>query len=173
MDAFAAQQEPLDVWKAALRGELPYELTVWVTDALDAGICFERYPRSGCGLVTYEVVVPARRGQGVGRGLVDAAVRDLHARGATAVFGEVVGSERVHRFQRWGAKVADCRYVQPALGPGLSRDRSLTLIVLGSDADAIDGSIVRAFVDELYDVTEGGPPDDEVAVGDRVPLVRW
>jgi hypothetical protein len=31
--------------------------------------------------------------------------------------------------------------------------------------------VVRAFVEELYSVTEGGPPDEETAIPDRVSLV--
>ncbi len=64
-DAFAAQHEPLEVWRGALRGELPYELTVRVAvtdDRILDGIAFERYPRSGCGLVPRpDPAVRARR----------------------------------------------------------------------------------------------------------------
>lgn len=185
-DAFAAQHEPLDVWRRALRGELPYELTVEVAldgDAIAGGIAYERYPRSGCGLVTYLAVAPAARGQGLGRRLLAGAVADLHARGAPAVFGEVddprvhgaAAWDRVRRFQRWGARVVDARYVQPALGPGLARDRDLVLIVLAGAAPLpaqLPGAPARVFVDELYAATEGGPPDPEVELPEPLRLVE-
>lgn len=135
-DAFAAQHEPLDVWLRALRGELPYALTVHVErdgDAIVGGIAYELYPASQCGLVTYLVVAPAARQRGLGRRLLDGAVADLRARGARAVFGEVNADApaRLARFVRWGATVLDVPYVQPALGPGLAPDRGLVLIAFG------------------------------------------
>ena len=42
LNAFADKQEPLDVWRRALRGELPYELMVRLAierDAIAGGIC--------------------------------------------------------------------------------------------------------------------------------------
>ena len=192
LDAFEAQREPLDVWKRALRGELPYRQTIRL--ALDggevvAGIAYERYPRSGCGLVTYMVVAPRARRTGLGKRLQTEAAAELFAGGAAAVFGEVddprplrgepagVAWTRLERNQRWGARVLGmpARYVQPALGPGLQRDRGLVLIALAGAAPLpadLDGAIPRGFVEELYAVTEGGPPDEENAFPDRVSLVE-
>src|SRR5688572_32758917 len=90
--AFEHQREPLDVWKRALRGELPYRQTIRL--ALDggevvAGISYERYPRSGCGLVTYMVVAPHARRAGLGQRLQTEAAAELFAGGAPAVFGEL------------------------------------------------------------------------------------
>lgn len=215
-DAFERQREPLDVWQRALRGELPYRQTIRL--ALDggevvAGIAYEHYPRSGCGLVTYMVVAPSARRGGLGKHLLGEAAAELYAGGAPAVFGEVDDPRRAHaeptdaprdflgpgspvlaslraggdpspsvtawrrleRNQRWGARVLGARYVQPALGPGLARDRDLVLIVLAGGAPlptALDGSIPRGFVEELYEITEGGPPDEEISFPDRVPLVE-
>ncbi len=164
-------------------------------DAIQAGICYERYPRSGCGLVTYMVVAPEARGQGLGERLLRDAAQALYAGGAPVVFGEVVmpdvvsrdhgdfegatvARKRIERFQRWGARVAQVRYVQPALGPELHRDGELMLIVLAGEAPLpadVPGEVVRAFVEELYAVTEGGAPDERIVVGERVPLAiaRW
>src|SRR5829696_3956917 len=92
LDAFAAQREPLEVWKRALRGELPYRQTIRLAldgDRIVAGISYELYPRSRCGLVTYNVVAPAARRGGLGRQLLDGAIAELFAAGARAVFGEV------------------------------------------------------------------------------------
>ena len=179
-DAFATQHEPLAVWQRALRGELPYELRVNLVedgDEIVAGIAYERYPISACGLVTYLVVAPHARGQGIGERLLRAAVGDLDT---AIVLGEVndprIRGEwsRLRRFQRWGARVIEGRYVQPALGEGLARDRGLLLIALAGVQPldtAIDGVRVRSFIRELYAVTEGGAVDDEVAFADEARLV--
>ena len=145
-------------------------------DAIIGGICYERYPRSGCGLVTYLVVAPAARGRGLGERLLREAVEAL---AAPIVLGEVndprlhgEGWERIERFQRWGARVLEARYVQPALGPGLARDRGLLLIAFAPLPEVVDGARVRMFVEELYAATEGGAPDPEVAIPDRVALLE-
>jgi GNAT superfamily N-acetyltransferase len=161
--AFAAQHEPLAVWHQALRGELPYRLVVRLAlagdDTIAAGICYERYPRSGCGLLTYMVVAPEHRRSGLGERLLRDALADLAD--TRAVFGEIADDgERLARFVRWGARVVPGRYIQPALGPGLARDRSLVLIAWAPSPE-LPGEVVRAFVEELYAVTEGGPPDPE------------
>ncbi|MDX2091585.1 MAG: GNAT family N-acetyltransferase [Kofleriaceae bacterium] len=179
---FAAQREPFEAWQRALAGEVPYAFAVRV--ALDAsgrvigGIAFEHYPASGCGLLTYLVVAPPARALGIGRALLEDAVHALHGAGASLVLGEV-NDPRVHgpsawprlaRFQRWGARVLGVRYVQPALGEGLARDRGLLLIAFPPLPSRISGMQVRAFVEELYGVTEGGAPDREVEIGDEVPF---
>jgi GNAT superfamily N-acetyltransferase len=201
-DAFADQQEPLAIWKRALwGGACPYELTIRIAGRslrdparreLLGGIAFERYPRSGCGLITYMVIAPAARRHGLGKRLQRGAATTLFAAGAPAVFGEVndprrIGEgvdepademwRRLERNQAWGARVVDVRYVQPALAPGLERDHGLCLIALASDQPlppAMPGEIVRNFVDELYTITEGVSPDRELvaSIPDRVALVE-
>ena len=154
LDAFADKLEPLEVWQRALRGELAYELTVRLAidaGAIAGGICYELYPISGCGLLTYMVVAPGARRHGLGERLFREAVAELRARGAKAVLGEVEGQERIARFVKWGAHVVGLEYVQPALAPGLPRDASLRLIAVG-EAERRD---VLAFIDELYTVCEG------------------
>lgn len=159
-DAFAAQHEPLDVWQRARRGELRYEFWTRLAgpeDGIDGGIVFERYPESNCGLLTYLVVAPHARGQGVGKRLLDDALAVLRGRGVRAVFGEIndpdtqtreppaVAHARLDRFLRWGARLVDVRYVQPALAPGLARDETLRLVAFGP----YDHAGAVAFVDEL------------------------
>lgn len=180
-DAFSTQHEPLAVWERALAGELPYTLHVRLAlegDTIAGGIVYERYPQSGCGLVTYMVVSPAARRSGLGRALLTEAADELYASGAPAVFGEVNDPRlpgdaeawpRLLRNQRWGARVLDARYIQPALAPGLDRDRGLVLIVL-PPIPALTASTVWAFVRELYAVTEHGRPDPEVAIADPIRL---
>jgi GNAT superfamily N-acetyltransferase len=160
--AFAAQHEPLQVWQAALRGEHPYRLVVRLAlagDAIAGGICYERYPRSDCGLLTYLVVAPEHRRSGLGERLLRDALADLAD--ARAVFGEITDDgERLARFVRWGARVVPGCYIQPALGPGLARDRTLVLVAWAPQPE-LPAPVVRAFVEELYAVTEGGPPDPD------------
>jgi GNAT superfamily N-acetyltransferase len=201
-DEFAEQQEPVAIWKRALwGGASPYELTIRIAGRALAdparrqilgGIAFERYPRSGCGLITYMVIAPEARRHGLGERLQRAARSTLFAAGAPAVFGEVndprrIGEganepldamwRRLERNQAWGARVVDARYVQPALAPGLARDHGLCLIALAGEQalpPAMEGRIVRDFIEELYVTTEGGPPDRELLAGipDRIRLVE-
>jgi hypothetical protein len=179
LPAFAAQREPLETWQAALAGELPYRMFARLAvdhDVLLGGITYELYPSSECGLITYVVVDAAARRAGLGRRLVFDATGELLRIGAHAVFGEmndprVRGDwDRIARFQRWGCRVVDTRYVQPALGPGLERDRGLVLIVHPPVRDALAGTLVRAFITELHAVTEHSEPDAELrAILDGIP----
>ena len=189
-DAFANQYEPIEAWQRALRGDDAYRLNIRLAidgDAIAGGIAYELYPRSRCGLITYMVIAPAARRIGLGKRLQGEAAAALFADGADAVFGEIndprtttiEGAEaawaRLERNQRWGARVLDVRYIQPALGPGLVRDRELVLIALAGATPLppeMPGVIVRDFVDELYAVTEAGPPDPEIQIGERVRLVE-
>lgn len=161
LDAFAAQREPLEAWHAALRGRAAYTLTVRLAiegEEVVGGIHVELYPRSQVGLVTYMVVAPAARERGLGRALLEGAVRDLYARGARVVLGEVndprvhgeAAAPRLERFLRWGARRIDVPYVQPALGEGLARDEGLCLIALPPVLREISHEDVRAFIDEIH-----------------------
>jgi GNAT superfamily N-acetyltransferase len=191
LSAFAAQAEPLEVWKWALwSDEAPYRMTLQLAlegDSIMGGIAFELYPRSGCGLVTYVVVAPEARRGGLGKTLRSGAARTLYGDGARAVFGEVNDPRaphsyetaeeswrRLERYQRWGSRVLDIRYVQPSLGEGLERDRGLVLLRHAGDAPPLDrmpGSVVKGFIAEFYAITEDGREvDDELrAILDGVP----
>ena len=189
-DEFADQHEPLASWRRALRGEDDYRMTVRLAlddDAIVGGINFELYPRSGCGFLTYMAVAHAHRGRGLGKRLQTEAAAALFADGAAAVFGEIndprttalepaeTAWNRLERNQRWGARVVATRYVQPALGSGLARDRELLLIAIAGAEPlpaVLPGALVRGFIDELYAICEGGPPDPEIAIGPRVALVQ-
>jgi GNAT superfamily N-acetyltransferase len=182
LDAFAHQREPVEAWKQALWGEsAAHAMTVRIArrgDAIAGGIAFERYPRSGCGLMTYLVVGAEARGVGLGRRLLDDAVAALRGAGAPYVLGEVSvpddaeGRDRLARFQRWGARVLDCAYVQPALGPGLARDHHLRLIAFGAPGGHARGAVIREFIAELYEATEGAADRDVLAaIPDEIALV--
>lgn len=172
IDAFAAQREPWEAWQAALRGDAPYRFFAALAvdgDHIVGGVTSELYPRSRCGFITYLAVAPAAQRRGLGRALFDHAATALHERGARAVFGEVkdprvhgaAALPRIERFVRWGARVVDVRYIQPALGDGLERDRGLRLIV-HPPLPIVTGEMVRSFITELFDVTERAPPDAEI-----------
>jgi GNAT superfamily N-acetyltransferase len=154
LDAFSAQREPLENWLDPQGYELDARL-VLDGDEIIAGITYEAYPKSRCGLVTYMVVAPNARERGLGRKLFTYAANDLYARGARAVFGEVNrdAPERIARFVRWGAKMLDYAYVQPALGDGLDEDHGLCLMVLPPIPDHIDPA---PFVAELREVLSPG-----------------
>ena len=195
LGAFAAQAEPLEVWKWALwSDEAPYRMTLQLAvdgDTILGGIAFELYRRSGCGLVTYVVVAPEARRGGLGKTLRSGAARTLYGDGARAVFGEVNDPRaphsyetaeeswrRLERYQRWGSRVLDIRYVQPSLGPGLERDRGLVLVRHAGDAPLLahmPGPVVREFIAEFFAITEEGRApgpdgDDELrAILDGIP----
>ncbi len=180
--AFAPRQrEALATWHARLFAPAPpYQLAIVLAGAelddaagarLDGGIVCERYPASGCAILTYLVVAPAARRRGLARGLLDGARAELA--GARALFAEVIDPRRcppaeadeawarLGRFQRWGARVVDHPYVQPRLVGGEPRDRGLVLIAFVDEPapPTLDGAIVAAFLREFYAVTEGAPPD--------------
>jgi hypothetical protein len=134
----------------------------------------ERYPESGCGLVTYLVVAPHARRRGLGRALLARARETVGE--AALVLGEIsdprgggdaAAWDRLERFQRWGARALDVRYVQPDLGDG--RDRRLILVAF-DPPPVVDGAVLRGFLREFYRVVEGKDPDGEMlaSVSDRV-----
>jgi GNAT superfamily N-acetyltransferase len=150
MDAFAAHREPLDAWLHP-HGYAFHAQVALDGDDIAGGITYELYPKSRCGLVTYMVVAPSARERGLGRTLLTSAARELYDAGARAVFGEVHrdAPQRLARFQRWGARLVDFAYVQPALGPGLEPDHGLCLIVLPPIPERVDPA---PFVAELHEV---------------------
>jgi hypothetical protein len=177
LTAFSAQREPIASWLAALRGDAAYAWSLQLAldgDDIVGGITSELYPRSQCGLVTYFVVASRARRRGLGRRLHDVAVASLYARGACAVVGELddplvrgdTARQRLERFERWGARVLDIRYIQPSLGDGLPRDRGLVLVgwpLPGTVLEPLPAGTVKAFYSELVAATEATELDAELA----------
>lgn len=169
---FAHQSEPLAAWLAVLAGtsrgyDACFELRVEGGAVVAAAIC-ERYPISGCGLLTYLVVDEACRGRGLARELIAGARGELGELAYTFFEVERGGVERARYFQRQhGARRLDLEYVQPDLGSG--RNPDLWLMVLPPFGETIAGDVVSRFLAEFYAVTEGGPPPD-FALGERVRL---
>jgi GNAT superfamily N-acetyltransferase len=146
-----------------------------------AGLSFvELYLASGVGLVSYLAVDADFRRAGLGRQLVERGLEALRrdaeqrARPLNAVFAEVHDpdaaeerlrdevmdpTERVSFFAKLGARRIPIPYVQPALAQGRDRARSLQLVALswqGHDR-TLSSSLVRDFLAELYELSEGNP----------------
>lgn len=189
LPAFAAQREPLEAWLAHLDGPQPYRQHIVVAGdgGRDGGVVFERYPGSGVGLVTYLVVAPHARRAGLGRRLFEYA-RAALAVDCALVLAEVVdparradpdGARRRARFERWGGRRLVHPYVQPALGAGLDRDRTLDLFAFfdGAAPPSVPGAPLAAFLREFFAVVEGVDVDADRelapivgAIGDQVAL---
>ncbi len=143
-----------------------------VPEVVVGGIVFEYYQQSQCGLLTYVVVAPSRRGQGLGRMLLTKAgailSNDAQQDGAVlrAIFGEIhdpraceansdsMGTaERCALFHHLDARWLDIPYVQPPLGPGKGFVKNLLLYAFplpdAGESDLRPEAIV-AFLGEFY-----------------------
>ena len=176
------EQEDPDVWAPRLWGapdRLELHILVAGTNlaeparrTLAGGVAFELYRESECGLITYLIVAPALRQQGLGRLLVTRAVQMLDARAAAlgghlrAVFAETndparvsAASDsmdprrRVEALRRLGGRIISMQYVQPELTPGQGRSHELLLLAFPMDesqVDSIDAERVIAFLEDFY-----------------------
>lgn len=137
------------------------------------GIVVEFYRRSGCGFITYIAVNPNMRRVGLARLLVTSAKKSLYKKAANlrikirAVVGEcndprntlvskdsLDPTERLKILSHLGALWVNFPYVQPALGEGKQRVRSLLFIVFPSANNhscEIRTGIVRDFITEFYE----------------------
>ena len=147
--------------------------------AVDGFVAAEYYPRSGCGLLSYVAVDPSARGRGLGRALVkcstDALERDAAERNGvlTALFAEIHDPARVARgddvidpwdrqriMHRLGARRVPIAYVQPSLGPG--RERARSLMLLAFNVERLQTAVIRAFLAELYETLGATPGDGDL-----------
>ncbi len=132
----------------------------------------EFYESSACGLLSYLAIDDRFRQQGLARELFERGIQALTdeaestARALRAVFGEIHDPEkfpasqdsfdpaaRLEVMKKLGAHLVPISYVQPALGPGLSRSDRLLLVTFpinGEDVGSIDAEIVQDFLQELY-----------------------
>jgi GNAT superfamily N-acetyltransferase len=172
------REDPAE-WPPRLYGDLPapqprMHLLVAVdasgaNERLLGGIAFEYYRGSCCGLLTYLVIDPAYRRQGLARQLVQNAIALLHLdareheRKLRGVFSETedpnqVGPhgnampprERLTALSRLGARLIDIPYVQPALKGGSGPCRHLLLLAFHPQTGSIAGNVVRDFLHEFY-----------------------
>jgi GNAT superfamily N-acetyltransferase len=77
---------------------------------------------------------------------------------------------RLRFYARHRTRALDVPYFQPALGPGRHRVHGLVLAALwvgpagtGAAPDTVDGALVREFMAEYFEETEGKVPDDPAA----------
>jgi GNAT superfamily N-acetyltransferase len=139
---------------------------------LAGGVAFELYRESWCGLITYLIVAPSLRRNGLGRMLVARSIQILTQRATElggqirAVFAEtndptLVSAacdsmdprRRVEALQRMGGRIIAMQYVQPELTPGQGRSRELMLLAFpidGAPVDAIHAEWVIAFLEDFY-----------------------
>lgn len=164
-----------------------------------AGVAFEYYRDSRCGLLTYLVTAPAQRRRGLAHRLVLRAIELLHAdareQGAElrAVFAETEDPQRVpaaadamspherlRALGRLGARRLDLPYVQPRLAGANAPCRHLLLLAFYPGAArtaTIDGAVMRAFLSEFYRALGVTQPDTDADfrhmvanLADAVPL---
>lgn len=134
------------------------------------GVTIEYYRDCHCGLLTYLVINPAYRRQGLARQLIQGAIALLRQDAAgvelRGVFCETEDPDRVasqgnamspHErliaLAHLGARQIDLPYVQPALEGWDGRCRHLLLLAFYPDrtvTDIIESNVVRDFLHEFY-----------------------
>lgn len=148
------------------------------------GHLFEFHPRSSCGFLTYLAVKPDVRGKGLGRFLLDTAMKILTKDAQTqrtelrAVFGEINDPckvamaydvidpwERLALVEHLGGHVLDIPYVQPELAQGQDRNRHSLFVVFedtGRDIQCLPSLLVFDFLKEFYESLGVGQPENDV-----------
>jgi GNAT superfamily N-acetyltransferase len=132
------------------------------------GALGEHFAVSNIVLLDYLAVRADRRGNGLGRELLDRALvswRELLA--PSAIFAEVEDprgrsagphgdpAARLRFYQRAGGKMLPLRYFQPSIGPGVPRVRGMVLICLDPWRESVPTDSVLAFLDEYMEAAEG------------------
>lgn len=190
----ASEQESLEQYAARLFGP-PRPPPQPVTHFLVAGqslrdpdrrmvdgfAIVETYRTSRCGLLTYIVVAPPARGQGLARFLLNKAREalqcDLNSQ-LRAIFAEAHDparilptedvmnpTERLVAMRRLGARQVPIHYVQPELCPGGERSRNLLLMTFPASATAeanvLSAAVLREFLEEFYRALGVASPGDD------------
>ncbi|HSP41741.1 MAG TPA: GNAT family N-acetyltransferase [Luteolibacter sp.] len=204
-----SEREDPEEWRRRLMGEEPSpqprtRLIIAVRgDSTDGGemlggLVFEHYRESRCGLLTYLVVAPDQRCQGIARLLLGRATRSLEEEAAAhgglqAVFAEaadpaLVGPEhdgmssdrRLRALYRLGLRHVRLNYVQPELSGGKGRSRHLMLLALLPPVmSSVPGKVVKEFLHEFYRALGVPEPDQDpdfkdmaMSLSDGVSLCR-
>lgn len=157
---------------------------------LVGGLVFEHYLKSQCGLLTYLVIEKKWRQRGIARVLVDKALSILmqeeHNLGKQlkAAFCEVEDPqlvsdenstmptcERLQAIMSLGARVLNFKYIQPPLVGGSGHCNHLLLLAFDLQnftkntvnkphGISMEGSVIREFLYEFYQVEKITKPDD-------------
>lgn len=147
------------------------------------GLVCEYYRESRAGLITYIAVAPDRRRSGVGRQLMEAALKVLGRDADTEdspVFAEIEDPDRapseaaeagidlrarLQTLRKLGFAVTQLPYVQPSLAVGKPQVNWLRLAVhrasMPADAEYIPASRIRLFLDEFYRSLHADPRTNE------------
>lgn len=193
------EREELSDWENALGDFSAVETHVLLAHhgmRLAGGAVVEYYPRSMVGLLTYLVIKPTCRHQGLGRLLVEHAIGTVSAacqkggmlRQPAAFLAEATDPgtsasdrRRIEIAASLGFAVLDAPYIQPRLRQRTCRAYGLVLMAhrgcLGPEG--LPSDVLRGFIEEFYTVLEGRPsPGDEefamqiasISNGTHVPL---
>lgn len=186
------ERDPVESWEHLLSDEARSSLEdpAWhlllVFDQKDrnktnilAGGAFEHYAKSNCALLTYVVIHPDCRGQGLARQLIAHEVailqRDARQRcqagDCRAVFAEMNSPQRIQEaqdvmnpalrlkiFDKIGFRKLDFDYIQPPLSPEQQKCKDLVLAIYpGSPylrnvggTPHLPSPILRDFLEEFY-----------------------
>jgi GNAT superfamily N-acetyltransferase len=138
-------------------------------ETLLGGMLGEIYPRSGVLLLSYIAVRPEARGRGIGQTLLtDVIPRWRAAIRPSLVIAEIEDPRfhqpntygdpeaRLRLYRRTGSALLPIPFFQPSLRPGLPRVFDMLLICVGETALMVPAGIVSAFLDEYFEICEGG-----------------
>lgn len=172
---------------AGLRSPHGLGVLAWTDeDRLAGGMSAHHYPTCRVLLLNYLAVDPTVRGKGIGSTLVRHAQQVwFPALSPLLLLGEVEDPRkhedigfgapwpRFRLYGRFGARVLDLPYLQPALRPGCDRVRDLVLMAFAttpsaySGPDRVDGGPIGCCLREYFASCEqdraGGRPDTELA----------
>lgn len=192
----SSQQENPEIWSENLWGtdiqDSQFQLNALIAGTqlsdpskrqIYAGHLFEFHYPSNCGLLTYLVVDPKFRKQGLCRSLLDRALQILAETAKerntelAAVFGEIndprkIGEiedsinpwERLYIFEKLGARIVDIPYVQPGLVRDENRSRCLLLVTFDHgkpESRFIRRSIVFDFLKGFYEILGIQHPEED------------
>ncbi|MBO0821395.1 MAG: hypothetical protein J2P26_11175 [Nocardiopsaceae bacterium] len=156
--------------------------------AIAGGAVGDLFPRSRVLLLSYLAVPAEGRGMGTGGLLIQAVTEVWGGRAGPALFvmevedpryfgrDDALGDPeaRVRFYERQGARALPLPFFQPAFGPGGQRVPHLLLMVFGSPPGTtrVDGEIVRLFLTEYLEGSEGPVRPDDAEAGRLLAACR-